>query len=480
MNGIHKIATFTTAALCLSILNAVHASPLDLDTSFDGDGKLVTNFDESNNSHDSVRALALQADGKIIAAGSVSDSDNVNGVGSDFGLVRYFPDGAIDTSFGTAGFVTTHVTQDEVLLDVVLQGDGKIVAVGNTDGSSLDLMITRYLPDGSLDSSFGSGGITVIDLGTEELLHSVQLQTDGKIVVAGQSFVTNSASDVLIVRFDQNGLLDSSFGTQGVVITDFNNRWDRALDMDITDDGRITIVGSSWGPNITQVKGILARYHSDGSLDSSLNGGSVFCHITDSCGKVVTDLGGGGTDHGEAIVLRREDETEDGKIVVSGQFGIARYHADGALDNSFGFGGINDASVNTGYDVAIRNDGRIVRVGTGSGGFKIALYSENGELDDSCAGNASVASDFNASQTTARTTLIQPDGKILVGGFARYQDQDFALARYIGGSCNRATLNTDIIKNWAAYNKFVDPLDEVGPIWPGYAQDINGRIQIGQ
>src|SRR4029453_12035837 len=154
-----------------------------LDATFDGDGKVVSNFGSTS---ESAQAVAIQPDGRIVVAGTSSSRERA----SDFLVARYNADGALDTSFGTGGkTLLDFSTPIDVALAVALQSDGKIVVVGGTrqlgsrTTSPYDLALARFNPDGSVDTTFGTGG-RVVDVvaGTDDLAYGVALQSDGKIV----------------------------------------------------------------------------------------------------------------------------------------------------------------------------------------------------------------------------------------------------------------------------------------------------------
>src|SRR5262249_47331604 len=164
----------------------------------------------------SVEALALQPDGKIVAAG-VSESD--------FALARYNPNGSLDTTFGTGGTLTTDFGSDsDQLRSVLLTADGRIVAVGSTGGRTTHLAPARYTANGTLDAGFGTGGKVTTDFigPLEDKAQAVAVQPDGKLIVVGTSTV-GSGSELAMVRYLANGVLDSAFGTGGrVTAAEFN------------------------------------------------------------------------------------------------------------------------------------------------------------------------------------------------------------------------------------------------------------------
>ncbi len=336
-----------------------------LDMTFGSGGKVVTDF---NNSIDEAYSVAVQSDGKIVVAGRS---------GTGFAMVRYNPDGSLDTSFGSAnsGKVVTPVGISAArAYSLATQPDGKLVLGGYAPGtgSSSDFAIVRYNADGSLDPSFGAGGKVMTDFVTlQDEVRTVLIQSDSKIVATGFS---GSESGVRfgIARYNTNGSLDTSFGTDGKVVTQIGD-FSQATSASLQSDGRLVVVGSSF-PNFA-----LARYNPSGSLDASFGNGGI----------VTTVIGSG------IAVARSVAIQSDGKIVAVGNamtdananFAVVRYHSDGALDTTFD------------------TDGKVITaIGNGSS-FAISVF-------------------------------IQTDNKIVaVGGSQNGSDGDFAVARYFGTAC---------------------------------------------
>ena len=201
-----------------------------LDTSFDGDGKIIVDlfFDINREGY----ALAIQNDGKIVIGG-VSDEN--------IALLRFNSNGSLDTTFDVDGKVTTDLGNLDVIYAIAIQSDGKIVVTGATRFSltSSDLVVARYNTNGSLDISFGSLGIIIFDFGTSAEGASVVLQSDGKIVVGGII-----DSDFLLLRYNSNGTIDATFDTDGKVITNFGGD-DGALSIKLQTNGKIIAAGFS-------------------------------------------------------------------------------------------------------------------------------------------------------------------------------------------------------------------------------------------
>jgi uncharacterized delta-60 repeat protein len=346
-----------------------------LDATFDADGTVVTDF---GGSAAQATAMAIQTDGKIVAAGF----SGVSGVRTDFALARYNPDGSLDATFDGDGRVTTDFpSNDDIAFAVAIQSDGKIVAAGLSRGSHLfDFAVARYNSDGSLDDTFGGDGRVTTDFeGDLDIAADLAIQTDGKIVAAG--YADTPGLDFALARYDPDGSLDATFGGDGKVTTDFSTEFSKTGDVAqeamIQEDGKIIAAGyiirsRNIGGTITSdFDFALARYNADGSPDND------FEHD----GTVTTDLGGGDTAHGMAI-------QRDGKIVTAGttnvsgtyDFALARYTADGTVDATFGGG---SGMVTTDFagspdwaeSVTFQRDGKIVAAGSAGGDFALARYT---------------------------------------------------------------------------------------------------------
>jgi uncharacterized delta-60 repeat protein len=231
-----------------SLLITVGAHPVaaaegDLDTSFDSDGKVTTDIGGIDNR---ARSVAIQSDGKIVAAGYSNPGSNY-----DFTLARYNTDGTLDTNFDSDGKVTTAIgSGTDQAFSVAIQSDGKIVAAGySNNGSNDDFALVRYNTDGSLDTSFDSDGkVTTAIGGSDDRAHSVAIQSDGKIVVAGHSD-NGSNEDFALVRYNTDGTLDTSFDSDGKVTTAIGSASDFARSVAIQSDGKIVAAGRSTGSN---------------------------------------------------------------------------------------------------------------------------------------------------------------------------------------------------------------------------------------
>jgi uncharacterized delta-60 repeat protein len=400
-NGSGTIAGADVADVAVSCVTPAPATGLD--PGFGDAGKIT------NAALQEVEGVALQPDGKILIAGSAK---------GDFALARHNADGSLDTSFGSGGSVTTNLGGIDEGFDVALQPDGKIVMVGRSGGpTGFDFGVVRYDTDGSLDTGFGTGGMVRTDFaGGADYAHGVVIQADGKIVAAGHARL-GTDNDFALARYDGNGRLDASFGSGGKVTTNVAGVTDLGNAVTLQADGKIVVVGAVDPGGTFDYHFGLARYATDGRLDTSFGQG----------GTIVGDLGSA-----YGVVVQ-----PDGKIIAAGNglnsgplvtfdFVLARYDADGSRDATFGDDGrvTTDLSADQdfGEGVALQSDGKIVVVGqrTTSTVYDLAIarYDTDGSLDTSFGTGGSLSTDFNGSGDLGKDVAIQPDGKIVVGGYA--------------------------------------------------------------
>ncbi len=293
----------------------------ELDPSFDGDGKVTTDF----GGFEFGRDVAIQPDGKLVVVGNA---------GGNFGVARYNHDGSLDATFGASGKVTTDFGgTNDLALAVRLQADGRIVAAGHTpSGGNGDFALARYAPDGTLDPTFDGDGRVVVDFsgGGEGALDLVIL-SDGTMVVAGTSDPPGATpSDFALVRLKGDGslytlgldrFLDPPFGTGGKVTTDFGGAADSAAAVAVEPGGNLVVVGET-GVATADPAFALARYRIDGSLDASFG----------MSGQVTTNLSVGSDRAGDVAIQR------DGAIVVVGGAALASFAADFALARYSAYG----------------------------------------------------------------------------------------------------------------------------------------------
>ncbi len=277
------------------------------------DGNLDTNFGTGGRTTHTmglgsaeIHALAAAPGGKIIAAGQALVASG----NSDFALARYLANGVLDATFGTGGIVITPFgPEPDIAQAVAVQLDGKIVVAGYTRSSGVfDFAVARYDASGTLDSTFGADGKVTIAVGaSNDLGHALALLPDGKILVAGEVFNSGTNSDMAVVRLNANGAIDTTFGTAGIAIVNFASGADAAWAMAVQPNDKIVLAGTAFdgvGRGFA-----LARLNADGSTDTGFGSGYA------AGGRATTDITGS-VDTATALALRR-----DGRIVSAGVAG---------------------------------------------------------------------------------------------------------------------------------------------------------------
>jgi uncharacterized delta-60 repeat protein len=416
-------------ALCWPQSSRVVARPGFADLSFGRAGVTTTDFGGND---DMATAVAVQADGKIVVAG-FSDSVDPR---YDFALARYDGDGTLDTTFGIDGRVTTaFFGYGDLAYALAIQPDGKIVAAGTAymiNGYS-DFALARYNKDGSLDKTFGDKGkITTDFYGGIDDVFGLVIQPDGKIIAVGRAISRITYDDFALARYNPDGSLDETFGTGGKVVTDFFGINDQARTLALQPDGCILVAGTV-GDSVRDFRLFaLARYLSDGSLDRTFGGGK----ITTDLGGITSVASAVAVQKDGKIVLAgtslRSSSTS------SSDFALVRYDRDGAVDSGFGEGGLVTADLggggNAALAMAIQKNGKIVVAGQAMYGlFALARYNDNGSIDSTFGVEGRMTIDFGGT-AEARAVTIQGDGKLLAAGRAYDQTtrSDFALVRYAG------------------------------------------------
>jgi uncharacterized delta-60 repeat protein len=410
--------------LCIALLAvlvvpfAAQAASGDLDASFSGDGRQVTDF----GGDDSASDVALQEDGRIVVVGITDGATN-----RDFLVARYNTDGSLDTSFSDDGRQTTDFGDVDGATAVAIQSDGAIVVVGYTGDT---FALARYNPDGSLDKSFSDDGKqttafeepTVFQIGSRG--EAVAIQQDGKIVAGGVS-----GNGFAVARYNLDGSLDSTFSGDGKQTTDFggNDNQEGARGVALQSDGKIIALGGSGGLGSPQEHDqfSVARYNPDGSLDSTFSGD----------GKQTTDFSDFDFGYGQAVAVQPNGKIVGfGSVGSPGSFAFVRYNADGSLDGSFSGDGKQTADFGgheISGDLVLQPDGKIVAVGEDDpGDFALARLNSDGSLDNSFSDDGKQTTDFGAIDGASGVAL-QSDGKIVAAGYTTdLTDGDVALARY--------------------------------------------------
>ena len=422
------LAVSVAATLLLPSTQAA-AAPGDLDLGFNGLGYVVTNVGTVDQAYD----VAVDSNDKVVVAGFAYSNGSAS---REFGLVRYNDDGSLDDTFGAGGKVMTDIGGagfDDTVNAVAIQPNDKIVVAGTTavdavtPAGTADFAVARYDAGGTLDPAFGGGdGYVTIDFGGDDSGNGIAIDSNGDIAIAGSSHT--AGTDFAVAKLDSSGALDSSFDGDGLVTTDINGGGDAAAAVVFDSNHRIVAVGAGAGASNRDFA--LARYDTDGGLDTSFDGDGV----------VSTN----GTDRARAVVI-----DGSGDIVVAGSyfniqtrntdFGLARYSSNGSLDLSFGPDGTGKLNVpmrdgGQAEGLALDSAGHILAGGFASNGsdrdFALARFESDGTLSTTF-GTGGKAFTNMGTNDSGRGVAVDSAERIVMGGYTNMGDNaDFAAVRY--------------------------------------------------
>lgn len=422
---------FSLISLTLMLTISVFAqqNPGSLDLSFASNGKFVLD----NGGNDLFTDVVIAPDGKIIAVGITYDA-MWNALTQ---VMRFMPDGTVDQTFANNGIFTFSLNAEANIFDCVLRPDGKILMVGSTtDYNNYDMLLIQLNVDGSPDNSFGTNGVVVQKVSPvvsfyEDHAYAVALQQDGKIVVAGKSHDLDYRYSPVVVRFTENGQLDSTFGTDGVArinVAQTENDFDGVI---VQPDGKILAVGHIANSFLSFAM-LAVRFMPDGTLDQSFNSDGILNWSYS-----------GVDDEGFDVVM-----TADNHYIIVGftttvtfnySMLMIKLDQQGDFVQGFGTNGVVTADMGT-YDVAtkviIQPDNKIL-VGGGSGeappmdsDFAFWRYNPDGSLDPTFGTDGLSKIQFAGFYDESLSMAVQSDGKIVAVGKARNEmNHDFAMIR---------------------------------------------------
>ena len=460
----------------------LYAAGERLDPEFGGNG-IVTTPVGPDAAYETANVIVLQPDGKLVVAGVAQGSV---ASGFDFALVRYNADGSLDTTFGGDGIVTTPVGPDRqgrygVCTRPATRRQDRGRGGASADGGRRDFALVRYNADGTLDTTFGSGGIVTTTIGLAYNVsgaYALVLQPDGKLVAAGLAYMGEGRqTDFALARYTADGALDPTFGAgggdgDGIVTTDVSpiSSFDQASALVLQPDGKLVAgglvtVNNSVDGTLTDTEQdfALARYNSDGSIDTSFGGGTVLTDVSpDFVDSTPSD---NSQDTVNTLLVQ-----SDGKIVAAGYAekntdgaatldttvaALTRYMADGSLDTGFGDSGIVRVDLNRGdflmeqiTSILQQPNGKLTAAGfvkdlsrnfLGAFNLDIGVIRLNptGSLDSSFGTGGSIITDFSTadpsdSSEVSRALLLQPDDKFVAAGSVRkLGSTHFAVVRYV-------------------------------------------------
>ena len=338
----------------------------------------------------------------------------------------------LDLEFNGGSALADFSSAEDFGYSTHVMDDGRILVAGFASGGTTgrDMAVVRFSKNGQLDTSFGSGGMVRVDLGSgQDQAYSVAVDGGGRVVLAGATRTLNGGFDFAVARLNADGSLDGNFGSGGKVVVDFSRGFDQAYSVAVHGTG-LVVAGSA------NFQFGLLRLNGDGSLDTTFGVN----------GRRQTYLAGYGS---EAYAL---DVQGDGRILAAGyayfddtsesNVALVRYNPDGSLDTTFGVNGVTTQDFG-GYDDAARSvkvvDGAVYVAGQSNDDVLVAKFSAQGELDLDFAGGAGKFTfDVNGESDAAYGLTVDSDGGLLVSGHVRENnDRDFAVLKLRGdGSCD--------------------------------------------
>lgn len=416
---------YTLLLLFLVSVTVTNAQSGVLDDSFGTDGIVTTQVSTTYNFG---MATVVQPDGKIIVAGYAGTPATYKAA-----VVRYNTDGTLDDTFGDAGKLTIPVgSAKSYATDVVLQDDGKIVLGARTyDNVAGDFALIRLNENGTFDNSFGNNGIVIASTGGSDVSTSILIADDGKILLAG-----DSDGDFSVAKFNADGTLDTSFGANGWSITIFDDSSSFIQQIAFQNDGKIVMGGFAVN-SVGRYQMAAARINADGTLDNSFgNNGKVFFNF------------GVDQDFATAVAIQ-----SDGKIVLGGHtyitsnprlsydFAVVRLNTNGDFDTTYGDNGVATAQIvneaNYTNGMIIQEDDKIVLAGRTVKLFDYDLamlrFDTEGNLDTTFGNDGKVSTDVDGREDHGYAIALQPDNKIILTGYsypAGADDSAIVVARY--------------------------------------------------
>lgn len=358
------------------------------------------------------KAVTIQNDGKIVVAGFA----NICNVQQIF-LARYDTNGTLDTTFNTTGYVTDPLGTVSEATSVTIQPvDNNIVITGYSDTM---LLVQRYTPSGTLDTTFSSDGIITEPINIQTIGHSIRMQSTN-ILIGGET--TNNTTEFLLTRYDSSGTLDTTFGTSGITTTAIGDGA-TVNGLGFQSDGKIIAAGSAILNGTPAFA--LARYSANGILDATF--GTAGITTTILSGTVSSEISNVVIDASDRIIVA-------GKAVMNGipWFTIARYTPSGTLDATFGTSSGYTVIATNGQatNVALQSDGKIIATGFSESEIIIARFDVNGIPDATFGSGGTRVTQAGTDMSGAYGLALQINDQAVIAGFA---DDLNMVARYTTG-----------------------------------------------
>ena len=388
---------------------------------YNADGSLDPEFDEDGVAaikvlpgEHFVSRVVMQSDGKLLVSGSARNTDGH----MDIVVARLERDGLLDPTFGAGGTVLVSAgASDDGSETLVIQDDGKILVGGFTNnGNNSDIVVLRLNPDGSFDHSFGDRGIVIKAIGaSHEVCRGMAVQPDGKILLVGD--VAGATVDMFMLRLNTDGTSDSTFDDDGLQTVDLGST-DIMQSVAVQSDGKL--IGAGYAFNGTDFDFAMMRLNPDGSFDGTFDGdgdsdGKILSpvgeHSNDTASVLIVQPDG-------KLMMGGRMTTSSGD-----QFALVRYTGNGSLDPTFHEDGRQSVTVGINCNVfglAVQSDGKLIQSGWSQDGqhqqFTVIRYTADGTLDSSFDGDGIVRTTIGTGESTGHWVAVQSDGKLLVAG----------------------------------------------------------------
>ncbi len=419
--------------LLLFLTIGLYAQPAgNLDPSFGNSGKILTSI---TSGQDKAYGVQIQTDGKIVVAGYSTSTIT----GKDFTLIRYNANGTPDSTFGNTGIVTKDLQMgsDDVAFCIALQTDGKIVLGGYSDnGSNKNAALVRYKVNGIIDSTFGNNGIVLTDYDSlkQDEIHVIKIHPlTGNIIAGGSAIASSSVAKPVVARYLSNGIIDSTFNSKGIRLLTFttndNQYYHSIEDLEVLSNGKISAVGWRDFTGFQWSADYWAcRINSNGTMDNTFSGDGVNVY--------------NGSFNGNDKAYSMKLKTNNNILMAGGgyvttlryDFTIIELNADGTAGTWSSKADFDSNLDDIAYGLTEDNNGKFVLAGssgnTTTKSFAVARINTDNTLDNTFATSGKVTTTFGGNAINECYDIkIQSDNKIVAVG---YSGNDIAIARYLG------------------------------------------------
>lgn len=420
-----------------------------MDATFASGGIFTHDF----GSVDVLYGVEVQDDGKIVAAGVALDANYAG----EMKVIRLLNNGTPDPEFGDAGIVALPLNNESYGYDLLIKENGQILIAGISaiQPYVYAMSVTQLNTDGSVDSGFGTNGTTIINLGAgDEYAYAMTLQSDGKILLAGNALDANYYNVPTVIRLTAEGDLDTSFSGDGVAQYPVTETENELRCIAVQSDGKI-VTGGHYAPNLFDVNVLLLRFNEDGTLDETFG----------VAGAVKDTITVYGADECYGLVIDNEDNiiiTGYASTIAGWDAFVKKYDSEGSVDNTFGTDGITFSGFEA-SDVAygIVQSPNLGFLVTGTAGnfpdetFALWRLNTDGSFNTDFGTDGAVYTNIGVEPEEANALAVQDDSHVIIAGKTRGETTnfDFAVLRY-----NDAPAAVDEISDLGDWSVYPNPV----------------------